>query len=164
AEWVGILSRRQSRPAIVGYELSILAASGYAESCSAPNQARLRGADVGIHAYRVIVGVIAGRGSVVSEQGWDRSIAVSGVGQQANRLLVRLAGHHVRIGDVAIMAAEAEQDAADFSGASRDAGGQNFGVLPAVAECDGLAIQWAGILAPQCIAACIGISGAFVVA
>ena len=54
------------------------------------------------------------------------------------------------------MAAEAEQNSADFRAAAGDAGGQGFGVLAAVAESDGLAIQWAGVLSPQCVAAGIG--------
>ena len=128
-----------------------------------PDQARLSRADVGIHAHRVIVGVIASRSAVIAKQGWNRLVPVRGVGQQANLLFVRLIGHHVGSGKVAIVAAQAEQDAADFSAAAGDAGGQNFDVLPAVAKLNCFAIQWAGVLAPQCIAAgvcCAAVTGA----
>ena len=50
------------------------------------------------------------------------------------------------------MAAEAEQNAADFLASGGDSGGQNFSIATAVAERDRLAVQWTRVLAPQCIA------------
>ena len=61
----------------------------------------------------MVVGVIASRRAVIAEQGWNGFVAVCGIGQQADRLFIRLAGHHVVLGDVAVMAAQAEQNAAN---------------------------------------------------
>jgi hypothetical protein len=54
------------------------------------------------------------------------------------------------------MAAEAEQNSADFLASSGNTCGQNFRVCPVIAECYRGAIQWASVLAPQCIASGIG--------
>src|ERR1019366_5687202 len=101
-------------------------------------------------------GVIARGGAIIAEQGRNRLSSVSGIRQQANRLLVRFVGHHVGLGDLAVVAAQAEQNAANFLAPAGDAGGQKLRVFPSIAECNGLAIQWAGILAPQCITTGIG--------
>ncbi len=49
------------------------------------------------------------------------------------------------------MAAQAEQNAADFLASTSDRAGQNFNVPSAVAERNCLAVQWAGVLSPQCV-------------
>ncbi len=107
-------------------------------------------------AHRVIVGVVVGRGAIIAEQGGNRLSSIGGIRQQADSLFVGLIRHHVGSGDVAIMAAEAEQDSADFSAAAGDAGGQGLSIFAAVAESDGFAIEWAGVLSPQCVATGIG--------
>jgi hypothetical protein len=57
------------------------------------------------------------------------------------------------------VAAQAEQDAADFLASRGNPAGQNFGEAAVVAERDRGAIQRAGVLAPQCVAAGIGTAG-----
>ena len=54
------------------------------------------------------------------------------------------------------MAAQAEQDAADFRATGGNAVGQNFDVLSVVAEGDGLAIERARVLSPESITTGIG--------
>ena len=109
--------------------------------------------------HRVIVVVVSCRGSVVAEQGRDFPCAVGSIGQQANALFIRLVLHHVRGGDVAVVAAEAQENSANFLASALNTAGQNFRVRAAVTKVNGLAIQWAGVLAPQCIAAGIGGAG-----
>ena len=60
--------------------------------------------------------------------------------------------------NVSVMAAQAEQDPTDFRAAAGDAAGQSFRVFAIVAKRDGLAVQWAGVLAPQSIASSVGYS------
>src|ERR1035441_4062702 len=138
AGWCRPLPRRQRGPTVVGYELSVRGACSYCEHAVGKDQAAT-GTDSGIQAHRVIVAVIAGRCSVIAEQGWDLATAVGGIRDQADHLFVRLVDHHVGRRGVAVMAAKAEQDAADFkvvTTGGNDAAGQNFDVLCAVAEPD----------------------------
>src|SRR5208282_5549340 len=109
--------------------------------------------------HRVIVSVVAGRRAVIAEQGRNLSSSVRGVGQKADLLFIRLVDHHIAGRNVAVMATEAEQDAADFLRAGGDGRGQSFRVGAIVAECDYLAVQWAGVLSPQCVAASVGGAG-----
>src|SRR5271165_539853 len=141
-------SRRQRGPTVVGYELRVIGARGHREHTVGKHQAvGGAGADGGILAHRVIVGVVAGRCAVVSEQGRNRLGAVGRIRQKADLLFVRLVGHHVFLGDVAVMAAQAEQDAADFLATRGNRTGQDFHVASAVTELDGGAVQRAGVLA-----------------
>ena len=103
----------------------------------------------------MVVVVVAGCGSIVAKQRRDRCRAVGRVRQKTNFLFIRLVRHHVLGSQVAIVAAEAEKNAADFLRSAGDRGGQNFRIFAVVAERNRLAVQWAGILSPQCIAACI---------
>jgi hypothetical protein len=75
---------------------------------------------VAFKAHRVIVVVIASRRAVIAEQGRNRLAAVCCVGQQADSLFIGLVGHHVGRGEVAIMAAQAEQECRQLPAAAGD--------------------------------------------
>src|SRR5581483_7105893 len=68
----------------------------------------------GLRANRVVVVVVAGGGAVLTEQRRDGSGAVEPGGQKASGLLIGLVSHHGALGDIAVMAAQAHHDAADF--------------------------------------------------
>jgi hypothetical protein len=58
------------------------------------------------------------------------------------------------------MAAQAEENPADFRTADGEAEGQNFNETAIVTECDRFAVERAGVLSPQSIIA--GVRGAAV--
>src|SRR5208337_891665 len=151
-------SRRQSRVPVVIDELRVRCSSCHDHFGAVEGEAAA-GADVGKLTHRVIVGVVAGRCAVITEQGRNVAAAVRGIRQKADPLFIRPVDHHVRGCVLTVVAAQAEQNAADFLGPAGDGRRQNFRVFPVVAKFDCCAVQWAGVLAPQCIAASISSAG-----
>src|SRR5579862_8398422 len=145
------LAWREGWIAVVRDELGIRRTSSDCEGRSGPGQTT-SGPDRRVRSHWVVVRIISSAGAIVAEQRRDWVGAVGRIRQKTNSLLIRYVGHHVRWCQVAIMAAEAEKNAADFLRTTRDTVGQNFRVRTIITEGSCLAVQRAGILAPQCVA------------
>src|SRR5664279_1123089 len=102
----------------------------------------------------MVVCIIAASGSIAAEQRRNWLSTISSVRQQTNRLLIGLVRHHVLLRHVAVMAAEAEKNTANLFRTRRNAGGKYFHKRSVIAELECCAIQWAGVLSPQCVAPC----------
>src|SRR5271165_6641540 len=157
---VAVIGRRTDEEAIVLYELVHLRAGGIGD-CTVDDRAvpvvLAAAANRGVQSHRVVIEVVAQAVAVISEQGRN---VLRRIGRGNG--LIDLVLHHRALGPVAVVAAEAGQDAAHVGCAGVEGSRQRLRIVAAAIVLpgdDGLAEQRSNVLAPEGHVAGGGIGG-----